>query len=278
MLNKRKFIQLGLLGGAATTLGHSISWALGDSTTLDAIRRRGILRIGVFNGTAPYYEKNLITGEWDGFCVSMGKDLAEHIGVALGLVETTWGNSVMDLQSGKIDVMFALSDTPERAKVVDFTKAMMDNTFTVIAKRDRQIDIWDDLNKPEIRVAVDLGSTQDLFARKMLPRCQLVALKTADETVVSLQSGRTDMVIQVALMSVVTVRKLGKRYKVFVPEPLNSQPTTIGVRKEANGEFRDFLDEWLAIRRKAGKVNDWIVKSLSLVGVQKSDLPPTLKF
>lgn len=145
----------------------------------------------------------------------MGRDLAEYIGVPLEMVETTWGNSVMDLQGGKIDIMFALSNNPERAKSVDFTEAMMDNVFTVITSKDREVKNWEELNKPEIRVTVDLGSTQDLFARKTLPNCTLVALKGADETVIALQSGRADAIVQVALMSVVTAHKLGDKFKVL---------------------------------------------------------------
>lgn len=277
-MNRREFMQTMLLGSATVMLAPGLSWAAEDGVTLKAIKERGTLRIGVFNGTAPYYQKNLATGEWDGFCISMGKDLADYIGVPLELVETTWGNSVMDLQGGKIDIMFALSNNEERAKVVDFTQVMMDNTFTIITNKDREVKTWEELNKPEIRIAVDLGSTQDLFARKTLPNCTLVALKGAEETVIALQSGRADAILQVALMSVVTARKLGPKYKVFVPEPQDSQPTTIGVRKDAKGEFRDYVDVWLKKRRDEGKVNDWIVNSLSLVGVQPSDLPPTLKF
>uniref|UniRef100_UPI000464F89C transporter substrate-binding domain-containing protein n=2 Tax=Brucella/Ochrobactrum group TaxID=2826938 RepID=UPI000464F89C len=135
-MNRRKFIQTTLLGGTAVMLAPGFSWAVEEGVTLKSIKDRGALRIGVFNGTPPYYQKNLATGEWDGFCVSMGRDLAEYIGVPLEMVETTWGNSVMDLQGGKIDIMFALSNNPERAKSVDFTEAMMDNVFTVITSAD----------------------------------------------------------------------------------------------------------------------------------------------
>src|SRR5690606_3814200 len=114
-MNRREFMQTMLLGSATVMLAPGLSWAAEDGVTLKAIKERGTLRIGVFNGTAPYYQKNLATGEWDGFCISMGKDLADYIGVPLELVETTWGNSVMDLQGGKIDIMFALSNNEERA-------------------------------------------------------------------------------------------------------------------------------------------------------------------
>jgi len=140
------------------------------------------------------------------------------------------------------------------------------------------VTTWEEMNRPEMRVAVDLGSTQDNFARKTLPNCTLVALKSADETILALQSGRADAIIQVALLAVVTTKNLAQVSKLIIPEPQSSQPTTIGVRRDPNGEFRDFVDTWLAERRKKGKVSNWIVDSLALVGVDKSTLPANLTF
>lgn len=276
-MKRRQFIQTALGSATLAALAPHLAFAA-DGPTLTAIKERGTLRIGVFNGTAPYYHKDLATGKWDGFCVSMGQDFAEYLGVKLEMVETTWGNAMMDLQGNKIDVMFGLSNNPERAKVVDFTGKMMDNTFTVVTGKDNDFKNWEDLNKAEVRVAVDLGSTQDQFARRVLPNCTLVALKGADETILALQSGRADAIIQVALLAVVTVKNLGEKVKLVVPEPQDSQPTTIGVRRDPNGEFVKFVDQWLELRRSEGKVNEWIVSSLELVGVKKDILPDTLKF
>lgn len=277
-MNRRDFGKAMLLAGAAALLPPSVLLAATEGPTLQAIRARGSLRIGVFAGTEPYYHKNLATGEWEGFCVAMGRDLAQYIGVKLELVETTWGNSVIDLQSDKIDMMFGLSNNPERAKVVDFTKALMDNTFTLVARKGLEVTKWEEMNKPEMRVAVDLGSTQDNFARKNLPNCTLVALKSADETILALQSGRADAIIQVALLAVVTTKHLSPNVKLIIPDPQSSQPTTIGVRRDPNGEFRDYVDMWLAERRGQGKVSGWIVDSLALVGVDKAALPANLTF
>lgn len=277
-MKRRDFTKSLLLAGSVTLLSRGIVRAASEGPTLEAIRARGALRIGVFSGTEPYYHKDLATGEWGGFCVSLAKDFAEHLGVKLDMVETTWGNAVMDLQGNKIDMMFGLSKNPERAKVVDFTGAMLDNTFTILTRNDLSVTKWEELNKPDMRVAVDLGSTHDMFARKHLPDCTLVALKSADEVILALQSGRADALIQVALLSVVTSKNLGDKFNLVVPQPQSSQPTTIGVRRDPNGEFRDFVDKWLQTRRKDGKVNDWILDSLALVGVERAKLPLTLKF
>ena len=277
-MNRRDFSKRLVLAGLAASVAPGLLYAAEGGPTLEAIKAHGALRIGVFSGTEPYYHKDLITNTWSGFCVAMGQDLAEYMGVGLETVETTWGNSVIDLQAGKIDIMFGLSNNPERAKTVDFSAALMDNTFTTLTKADMQVATWEDLNKPEIRVAVDLGSTQDSFARASLPNATLVALKGAEETVLALRSGRADAVIQVALLAVVTAKNLGPQFKLTVPTPKSSQPTTIGVRRDPEGQFRDYVDVWLAKRRAEGKVSAWIVDSLGLVGVTPDMLPPDLTF
>lgn len=277
-MNRREFTRMMALAGAATTVPRTFAWAAAESPTLQEIKDRGALRIGVFSGTEPYYHKDLATGKWSGFCVSMAEDLAAQIGVKLQTVDTTWGNAVLDLQARKIDVMFGLSANPERAKVVDFSETLMDNTFTALSRADFPVTNWADLNKPEVRVAVDLGSTQDVFARRELPNCTLVALKGAEDTNLALRSGRADAIIQVALLAVVTAKNLGPDYKLTVPEPRASQPTTIGMRKEPDAAFRAYINDWLAQRRADGKVSEWVVQSLELVGVTPDMLPANLTF
>ena len=54
----------------------------------------------------------------------------------LKLVQTTWGNSVLDLQSNKIDIFFGLNPTPKRALVVDFSVPVFNNAFGILCKKD----------------------------------------------------------------------------------------------------------------------------------------------
>jgi polar amino acid transport system substrate-binding protein len=45
----------------------------------------------------------------------MAKSIADVWSAQLVFVETTFGNSVLDVQSNKIDIAFALNPTPQRA-------------------------------------------------------------------------------------------------------------------------------------------------------------------
>jgi polar amino acid transport system substrate-binding protein len=208
----------------------------------------------------------------------MAQDLAKAMEAEVEIAETTWGNAVLDLQSNKIDIMFGLSPTPSRALVVEFTRPIMNNTFTIIAKPGFEPKTWADLNKPEARIAVDIGSTHDLFARRVIPNATLIALKTPDEATLSVQSGRADCVIQVALLSLVTVKKNPQVGKIIVPAPISQQPTCAGVRAEGDSRFLNFVNNWLEYSRGLGATKSWINSGLELVGIQPQDIPADIQF
>ncbi|MCA0402100.1 MAG: transporter substrate-binding domain-containing protein [Proteobacteria bacterium] len=282
MIKRREFAGLvGLAaGGAAAALSMPALAQQGGtaSSTFDRVRSTKKLRIAGIVGTEPYYHKDIATGQWSGFCMSMARDLAKALEAEVEISETTWGNAVLDLQANKIDIMFGLSPTPSRALVVEFTRPIMQNTFTIIAKAGLEPKSWEELNKPEIRIAVDIGSTHDLFARRVLPKATLIALKTPDEATLSVQTGRADAVIQVAMLSLVTVKKNPRVGKIVVPGPIVRQPTCAGVRAEDSGRFRTFVDNWLEFNRSSGVMSGWITSSLELVGVKKEDIPADIQF
>ncbi len=287
MVSRRDFTGLfGAAAAGAVAAGASsfvasapaIAQQPAGGSSFDRIRSTKKLRVAGIVGTEPYYHKDIATGEWTGFCMSMARDLAKSLEAELEISETTWGNAVLDLQANKIDIMFGLSPTPSRALVVEFTRPIMQNTFTIITKSGMEPKTWEELNKPEIRVAVDIGSTHDLFARRMLPKATLVALKTPDEATLAVQTGRADLVIQVAMLSLVTVKKNPNVGKIVIPGPAIRQPTCAGVRAEDSPRFRTFVDNWLEFNRSSGVITDWIVSSLDLVGVRKADIPADLQF
>lgn len=281
MMNRRDFagiVSLAATGVAGLALSAPAVAQTAHGSTFDRVRSSKKLRVAGIVGTEPYYHKDIATGQWSGFCMSMAQDLAKSLEAELEIKETTWGNAVMDLQSNKIDIMFGLSPTPSRALVVEFTRPIMQNTFTLIAKSGLTAKTWAELNKPEFRVAVDIGSTHDLFARRVLPKATLIALKTPDEATIAVQTGRADAVIQVAMLSLVTVKKNPAIGKIIVPGPIVQQPTCAGVRAEDSPRFRTFVDNWLEYNRSSGVMNGWITDSLELVGIKKSDIPAGIQF
>src|SRR5882762_10084588 len=149
-------------------------------STMDRMKQTKVLRIAALPGEAPYFNKDLATGAWSGMCIDMAKDIAGNFDGTVEYLESTYGNSVLDLQSGKIDLAFALNPTPQRALVIGFSRPVFMHGFGTVAKKGFEPKTWGDLNKPEIKVAVDIGSVHELAARNFAPKAEIIGLKTRD--------------------------------------------------------------------------------------------------
>jgi polar amino acid transport system substrate-binding protein len=98
-------------------------------STFDRVKQSKVLRIAALPGESPYFNKNIATGEWTGMAVEMAKNIATSFDAKIEYLESTYGNSVLDLQSGKIDLAFALNPTPQRALVIGFSRPVFMHGF-----------------------------------------------------------------------------------------------------------------------------------------------------
>jgi polar amino acid transport system substrate-binding protein len=86
--------------------------------TLDAIKKKGTIVIGVKNDYKPW---GFLTpdGQIVGLEIDMSDEIATKIGVKLEKIPVTAANRIEFLQQGRIDAIIAtMGDTPERRKVV----------------------------------------------------------------------------------------------------------------------------------------------------------------
>src|SRR5204863_1124356 len=194
-----------------------------------------VLRIAALPGEAPYFNKDLANGQWSGMCVDMAKDIASQFDGTVEYVESTYGNSVLDLQANKIDLAFALNPTPKRALVIDFTHPFYLHGFGMVGAKGFKATNWSDLDKPEVKIAFDIGSVHEIAARRFASHGTHIALKTRDECVLAVQSGRANCVIMAVNLGLTAVKKnpaLGEFQMLH--QPRIQLPTCMGVRKEAN--------------------------------------------
>src|SRR5205814_7770110 len=66
---------------------------------------------------------------------------------------------------------------------------------------------WSDLDKPEVKIAFDIGSVNEIAARRFASHGTHIALKTRDECVLAVQSGRADCVIMAVNLGLTAVEK-----------------------------------------------------------------------
>jgi len=262
------------VAAAALVLGASLAAAQAQTATVDEIHARGTLRIAGILNEDPYFSKDPRTGEWRGFVVEMGKDMANELGVTLEVVESSWANSILDVQSGKVDLAFALTALPKRALSVSFSSPTYYNSFVIISpKPELGGKSWAELNDPAYTIAVDLGSSQDQITKAYLPKANILRFKTRDEAVLAVATGKADAIINTVFNGMVMTKKNEAVGAVYVPTPILSSPSVIGINYAADETFKSFVSAWADYNRRVGNNQTWILKGLEPFNIGLDDLP-----
>lgn len=273
----RYALALGSGAAIASTLTSPASAQTAADNTLDRICSTKVLRIAVLPGELPYFNKDLATGTWSGFSIEMANDIAKLLDVKLEYTELTYGNSILDLQANKIDLGFALNPTPQRALVVDFTNLVFPHPFGAMLKKGLEAKTWADINKPEVKIAVDVGSANEAVARRFAPNATIKSMKSRDEVMLEMASGRVDCVVNALVLGLTAIAKnpsLGT-YKIL-QSPSVTVSSSCAVRHESDKRWRDFLSVWIDYNRGIGQMREWFVKGLALSGVKPEDVPVEL--
>ncbi|SHI69243.1 amino acid ABC transporter substrate-binding protein, PAAT family (TC 3.A.1.3.-) [Roseomonas rosea] len=269
-----------ILGGGAVVLAAAPlaapAVAQGAGNTLQAIRDRGELRVGVAPGE-PWFFRDQRSEQWHGIGWGVAVAIARELNVKPVPVETTWGNAVAGLQAGQFDVMFVLDATPQRALAVDFpVQPMFYYAQGLLVRPGLTVKAWEDVNKPEIRLGVVLGTSPDRDVTARLPRAQIERFPTADETAAAFQAGRVDA-ISLFHPALVMLRARVRRGTVLLPEPVRAASTSAGVRREADKSWRDWLGLTLAHLYSTGETQKIYEEYLAFRGVEAGQAPPVMR-
>jgi polar amino acid transport system substrate-binding protein len=265
----------GLAAGALGLLLPAAARAQG-SDTLQQVKQRGTLRVGVTQAP-PWYSKDPKTGEWSsGVGVAMGKSMAAALGAKFEPVEVTWGTAIAALQSNKIDIMYMVDATPERAQAVDFPATpLLYYSLAVLARDDLPVKQWADLDKPGVRIAVPQASSMDKYLTEHVGKANIERFPGNAEAIAAFQAGRADAVCLFHPPLLAARQKLG-RGKLVVPTPAFSQASSAAVRKDDKA-FLAFVDKQIAQDYKSGQTEKWYEEFLVGFGLDPKQSPPVMK-
>ena len=152
--------------------------APGASPRVDAIKKSGVLRVGVL-ANAPWLVENTTgSGEaWSGPAWLLAKEYAKRLNVKLEAVPVSHETKVPVLASNQVDISVTpLAETPDRLKVVDFI--IYSNTSVCmfgLASNPKfaAAKTVDDLNKPGITIAYYTGGGEESWVKERFPQATL---------------------------------------------------------------------------------------------------------
>ncbi len=169
----------------------------------------GKLRVGLILSNQVLVTKDTASGDLRGVTVSVGKALANRLGVPFEPVGyPNPAALVMSFGANEWDIAFLAFD-PARAQQVDFSPAYMevDNTYLVMAKsRITAVELADQSTST---IAVPQGSAPDLILSRTLKAAKLIRVPGGETAAIeALKSGKADAYAENAHMLSLYAEKL----------------------------------------------------------------------
>ncbi|HEY0208934.1 transporter substrate-binding domain-containing protein [Acerihabitans sp.] len=218
------------------------------------IKDRGTLRVATDLSIPP-------SGMLDASLKPIGSDvetaqlLAQDWGLKLQFIETTGPTRIPNLQTGKADIVIStLSVTPQRAQVIDFSRAYAGLRSVIGAPAATKIAGWDDLKGKAITVT--RGTTQDTqLSTEASKRGFTVQRYDDDATLVTAAVSGQAFAVATSATLVNQIKKQNPKLAFEPKMTLQVFDLAIGVPK-GQPELKAKLDEWIAANLKNGKLND----------------------
>ena len=158
--------------------------------------KKGVIRIGTTGDYKPFTYLN--GDKYEGYDIEVAKLIAKELGVKVEFVPTTWKTLISDLNEDKYDIaMGGITRTVKRQ-----VEAQMSNPYLVFGKcylvrkgEKGKYNSIEAVNKPSVKVGVNIGGTNEIFADEHLSKATIIRYKNNLDVPVAVEKGEVDIMV-----------------------------------------------------------------------------------
>jgi polar amino acid transport system substrate-binding protein len=199
----------------------------------------------------PPFEMTDEQGEPNGVSVDMAKALAEYLNRPLEIRNMSFDGLIPALKTGSIDlVISSMPATEERAKSIDFSNRYLYTELALLTPKDSDVKTVDDLNQDGRVVAVKLGTTGHVYAKKNLPQATLRVLEKENACVLEIIQGKADAFLYDQL-SIFQSAKRHPDTTIGILDSFQRESWAIGIQK-GNDDLKSKVNAFLDRFRQEG--------------------------
>ena len=225
-----------------------------SADTLESIRQRGELRIGVSLATPMVMHKK--DGGLTGYSVELGERLASDLGVQVKFVETSWPRLIEGMKNGEYDLIASgLWVTAARALVVNFSTPTASEGIYLLAGKDVRGKSRAAFDRADITIAVYADTTQEELAKRVFPRARILLVDGAFDQLTPVLQGKAQVALAPSINPSLLVSKSDGRLSQPLTEPLARTHTAFAIRK-GDADFLTYLNTWLLLQRDSGWLDE----------------------
>ena len=240
-----------------------------EKTRLDEIKEAGVLVMGTSADYPPCEFHTEIDGVDTivGFDVAIAQYFADQLGVELKVVDMNFDSLLISLSKGDFDIVLAgISNTPERAKAVDFTNVLFHNSQVAIIRTADADAIPDQAALAGRKSAVQTGSTQVAIANEVAGEENVVGLAKFNEMILELKNGKVDAVFTNSMNALPWVSNNDDLTMITLD--IEDAGYSCAVQK-GDTELQEFLNEQIESMREQGLFAQYVVEAQKLAGVME---------
>lgn len=228
-----------------------------QSALLETIQGRGKLMAGVKYDSKPFGYLDT-DGKLKGYDIDLMRELAKRMlgdENAVEFQQVLSSTRVIAINSGSVDMVAAtMTITPEREKVIDFSKPYFTAHQAVIVPIKSPVKTLDDLDGKTVLFV--MGTTSERNIKKRLPNAKYTGFKTSTDAFSALKAGRGDaMTTDDTILSGFLADTCGFRP---LDERLSDEPYGLGFRQDkgaSTSSLRQQVDKHLADMAQDGTLD-----------------------
>lgn len=217
------------------------------ASTIEAVKKRGVLKVGM-DIFQPWAMKDK-SGKLIGFEIDVATRLAKDMGVEVEFVPTAWSGIIPALLTGKFDVIIGgMGITPQRALQVNFTQPYDFSGMSIVAHKQLAagFDSLESFNRPDVQIAVKLGTTAATAAKKYLPKAQLRMFDAEPQAYQELRNGKVHAVVGSAPRPTYEAVEFSDTLFLPIKGTFTQEPIGFALRK-GDPDSLAFFNSWISV-------------------------------
>ena len=227
-------------------------------SALNAIRSRGVLRVGTAGDYQPMSYLDPATGQYVGFDAELAEDLAVALGVELEYVGTTWPTLMEDTLAGKFDLAICgITITEARQEQALMSNGYLGNGKTVLCRAEDadKYTSLEAIDRPEVRVMENPGGLNEKFARENLPNATLIIHDVNQEIPGLVASGEADVMITEIMEAGYYVGQDSRLAAPLIYEPFTHGELGVLMPKGSE-DLLELVNTFLDEERENGRIDE----------------------
>ena len=226
-------------------MAGQIQQQLIQESVVEKVMQKGVLRVGM-DTFVPWAMRDK-TGQLIGFEIDVATRLAADMGVKVEFVPTKWSGIIPALLTGKFDVIIGgMGIIPSRNLKVNFTQPYDYSGMSLVASKKLAAGFktLEDFNQPDVVLAVKLGSTSVMAAKKYIPKATLRQFDGEAQIFQEVINGKAHAAV--ASAPTPAFQAIEHPDTLFLPfkETFTKEPIGFAVRK-GDSDSLNYFNNWI---------------------------------